>query len=204
MHDPAADAASPLIAAAAPRYSNQPFPPYRYRPGRHPHPTADPRGHSFVPPGAPHHEVDCPDPDDWAASPEYLFACDLYNHAYWWEAHETWEALWQRTDKSALQGRFLQGLIQAAACHLKRLVGPPAGFERLRETHLRLLRSAAAELDPARGYIYMGLNLPLWIAALECYHAAPAVDPRVPPPHDPPRFPYIRLIDVSTAHAPIS
>ena len=93
-------------------------------------------------------------PAEWAKSIDYLYGCDLYNHAYWWEAHEAWEGLWQLTDKTGIQGRFFQGLIQASACHLKRLVGHANGVERLGRTSLGYLR---AVVEKTTGATYMGL-----------------------------------------------
>ena len=36
----------------------------------------------------------CVSPENWAKSHDHLYGC-LYNHAYWWEAREVWEGLWQ-------------------------------------------------------------------------------------------------------------
>jgi predicted metal-dependent hydrolase len=52
-------------------------------------------------------------------SPEdYAFGVDLYNHGYFWEAHEAWEGLWREADDPARRA-FLQGLILCAAAALK-------------------------------------------------------------------------------------
>ena len=52
------------------------FPPYAYLPGRDPHPTRDPEGHSYG-------EEETPPPymapEEWASNEEYLFGVDLYN-----------------------------------------------------------------------------------------------------------------------------
>lgn len=166
------DELHPGIAAA--RYCDVPFPPYRFVPGRHPHPIADPAGHSYHPPGTPPPNVPLVAPEDWRTSEAYLYGCDLYNHAYWWEAHEAWEGLWQRTDKAGVQGRFLQGLIQVSACHLKLFVRGWDGVARLRRTseeHLRFALSSigdetymglrvAAFLDDACRYIDTIMHLP--------------------------------------------
>src|ERR1041384_5421720 len=40
---------------ALPRYSSNPFPRYRFVPTLNAHPCADPRGHSYEPPGTPPH-----------------------------------------------------------------------------------------------------------------------------------------------------
>src|SRR4029079_8201557 len=115
------------------RQSSRAFPPYRYVPGLHPHPVAHPEGHSYHPAGQ--HPAAGPllAPDQWRECEDYLYGIDLYNHWYWWEAHEAWEGIWQQSDKSVVQGRFLQGRIQVSAAQLKRHVGQAEGMTRLLE-----------------------------------------------------------------------
>lgn len=173
---------------AVPRYSSRPFPVYRFVPGEHPHPTAHPEGHSYLPPGAAHPAAEFFPPERWRESGEYLFGCDLYNHGYWWEAHESWEALWQLTDKSGVQGRFLQGLIQVGACHLKLRVG-----------HLRGVRDLLGKFRPHLAFVlerigdeaYMGLRVRPWVEHVERYYeerlAAAA------PQHEWAEYPYVPL-----------
>src|SRR5437868_3427744 len=108
---------------SAPRLCDRPFPPYRFTPARDPHPIADPRGHSYLPSGTGHAIVEYVPPEQWRRSMEYLYGCDLYNHGYWWEAHEAWEGLWRVVPRDSAQHRFLQGIIQVAACHLKLYLG---------------------------------------------------------------------------------
>lgn len=177
---------------SAPRYCDTAFPPYRFVPGRHPHPTAHPDGHSYEPPGSPKHPVTWYPPEYWSKSTDYLYGCDLYNHAYWWEAHEAWEGLWQLTDKRRTQGKFLQGLIQVTACQLKIFTHHPDGAARLRETSLGYLRTARAEAGAAS---YMGLNVRDFIDSVETYwrHAIDEAGPT--PRHEPGSYPYIRLIN---------
>ena len=62
----------------AARYTDQPFPPYAFVPGEHPHPTRDPRGHSSS--TEPEPPVKSVAPVDWRDSPDYLFGADCYNH----------------------------------------------------------------------------------------------------------------------------
>lgn len=151
-----------------PRYANQSFPPYRFLPGRSPHPHSK-EGHSHVPLGSLPPKVDHVDAEQWRESGDYLFGCDLYNHGYWWEAHEAWEGLWQTCDKSGPQGRFLQGLIQVAAAHLKLRLGRLDGTHRLLGRGLDHLRFVAGE---ARGRLFMGLELPVFAERVEEYAAA--------------------------------
>lgn len=174
---------------AADRYSEQPFPPYRFVPGRHPHPTAHVDGHSYHEPGTPEPEVLVVTPDDWRRSPEFLYGCDLYNHAYWWEAHEAWEGLWQEVDKKATQGFFLQGLIQTSACHLKWFVGHDDGVRRLLASSMSYLQQVVA---CAAGKRYMGLDVADFLARVRAYYAVRLDRPGSRRPHDPESYPYVR------------
>lgn len=171
---------------SARRYCDQPFPRYRFIPGQFPHPTAHPDGHSY---GAAHAAVFVP-PERWAESVDYLYGCDLYNHAFWWEAHESWEGLWQLTDKKAPQGRFLQGLIQVAACHLKLHVRHPRGVERLCRTSAEHL---VASMTGSAGDPFMGLKVRTWLADVQAYYET--VTGRQEPAHDPEHYPYIILAE---------
>lgn len=101
------------------RYSRQPFPPYRYVPGRSPHPTRDPQGHSFLLSVSPR----ALSPETWRTCEQYLYAIDLFNHGYWWEAHEALEPFWRAAGRDSEAGRFLQGVIQLAAALLKDSMG---------------------------------------------------------------------------------
>jgi hypothetical protein len=141
------------------------FPPYRFVPGVNPHPTGDPLGHSYRG-GAPEPAPPAPDPDRWRQCDEYLFGCDLYNFAFWWEAHEAWEGLWHRVDKSGTTGLFLQGLIQISASHLKRQMQEPTGCLKLAQLGIEKLRRVAAS---APGGSCMGIDLGEFIRAVETY-----------------------------------
>ena len=86
------------------------LPPYSYVTGRYPHPTRDSAGHSYG-----HFLQATPfDPQRWRASREYLLGCELFNHGYYWEAHETWEAAWQACGRHGTVADFLKGLIKLA------------------------------------------------------------------------------------------
>ena len=86
---------------------HRPFPAYAYRPGHTPHPTRDPEGHSY---GEPLNRAPVPDPADWRACDDYLYGIDLFNHSYYWEAHEAWEGLWFACGRRGRVATFLQGL----------------------------------------------------------------------------------------------
>jgi hypothetical protein len=173
----------------APRYTTTPFPPYRFVPGRAPHPHA-PTGHSYRPPDQPPPTVLYYPSAEWHRSHEYLFGCDLYNHGYWWEAHEEWEGLWQLTDKSGVQGRFLQGLIQVSATHLKVEVGHLRGVTDLlakSATHLGFA------LDALGSQTYMGLAVAAWYDRVRAYYDDRLRDP-LRPRHREDTYPYICLV----------
>ncbi len=97
---------------------DEPFPPYTFVPGRTPHPVSDPRGHSHgkVPERPPPL-----DPANWQASRAFLRGIDLFNHGYYWEAHEAWEGLWHACGRKGPVAEFLKGLIHLAAAGVKML-----------------------------------------------------------------------------------
>lgn len=118
-----------------PRYTQRPFPPYRYIPfqgkATHPHPRNDPAGHSF---SADEEFLSHFAPDDWTNCEPYLYGIDLFNYGYWWEAHEALEVVWLAAgDRSTRCGIFVQGLIQLAAAQLKRVIGSERGAQSLTE-----------------------------------------------------------------------
>jgi len=98
------------------RYSSREFPPYRYVPGIHPHPTNSPEGHSYADEDEEHEAWSS---DLWRDNGDYLFGIDLYNYHYYWEAHEAWEGLWIAAVRNSSEHRFLQGLIKCVAALLK-------------------------------------------------------------------------------------
>jgi len=129
--------------------SIEPFPPYTHVPGRTPHPISDPAGHSYrVRP----HSVAAPQHENWTVCREYLRGIDLFNHGYYWEAHEEWESLWHACGRTGTTADFLKGLIKLAAAGVKVREGKPEGVR----THA--LR--AAEL-------FRGMNTPGRFLGLE-------------------------------------
>jgi Uncharacterized conserved protein len=121
------------------RYSSLVFPAYRFVPGRNPHPTRDPEGHSY---GVQRIVAARFDPNEWRTCVGYLYGVDLFNYAYWWEAHEAWEGLWVAAGRQTQTGQFLQGLIQVSVAHLKWFQGLTSPAQRLvREGFIRMGRS---------------------------------------------------------------
>ena len=113
------------------------FPPYRFVPGKAPHPFAHEGGWGYgterpVPPYTP--------PERWRECTNYLYGVDLFNAGWWWEAHETWEELWHVTQaESEGWTDLLKGLIQLAACSLNRERGVHGGANRLLVTAVQCL-----------------------------------------------------------------
>src|SRR5262245_48641823 len=134
---------------------DDPFPPYSYVPGRFPHPTSDPAGHSFG--AAPRHASSL-DPKHWETSRPYLYGVDLFNHGYYWEAHEVWEGLWHACGRAGLTGWFIKGLIKLAAAGVKAREGKPEGVRSHAHRAEELFQQVARQLDPGQPR-YMGLAL---------------------------------------------
>jgi uncharacterized protein len=138
---------------------DEPLPPYSYVTGRFPHPTRDPRGHSFghsPPRTAP------VDPSNWPRSRAYLLGCDLFNLGYYWEAHETWEGLWHACGRRGATADFLKGLIKLAAAGVKAREGRPQGVVRHAARAAELFTSARAMFDDDN---YLGLDLD-WLISI--------------------------------------
>ena len=91
-------------------------------------------------------------PEQFAASEAFLFGVDLFNHGFYWEAHESWEGLWRRCVRGQAQHQVLQGLIQIAAAYLKRALGEAAPASDLLERGCARLEQVAAQRDPFHGF----------------------------------------------------
>lgn len=129
------------------RYSQRPFPDYRFVPGRAPHPTRDPQGHSY---NTPEEKLDRFDPAKWSSCDCYLYGIDLFNHAYWWEAHEALETVWIAAGRHSRTGLFIQGLIQIAVAHLK-------NHQDFTGVAQRMARSGLDKMAPVKG-IFLGID----------------------------------------------
>ncbi|MBD3274276.1 MAG: DUF309 domain-containing protein [Candidatus Marinimicrobia bacterium] len=69
------------------------FPPYTFVPGLTAHPDRDPGGHSY---GKTDSDSKMYSDRNWQTSDAYKFGFDLFNFGYYWEAHESWEEIWQQ------------------------------------------------------------------------------------------------------------
>jgi len=129
------------------------FPPYAYVPGLSPHPTHNPLGHSYNRPVV---VIEAPDPDSWNSNEHYLYGVDLFNHGYYWEAHEVWEDLWNADGRIGLPSAFLKGLIKLAAAGVKVREGILQGAQTHALGAARLFEWTRDKLGRER---YMGLSL---------------------------------------------
>jgi len=154
-----------------PRYTQEPFPAYRFLPFRAdiPHPRNDPQGHSY---GEDDEYLPSFVAADWRDCEPYLYGVDLFNHGYWWEAHEAWEAVWLAAGRETQEGQFVQGLIQLAGAQLKRFTDVPSGAQMLTE-------SGVAKLAVAKG-IYLGIEVGSFTSEVQrCLQEDAGVYPRI-------------------------
>lgn len=141
------------------RYTQTPFPAYRYLPFQKPempHPFRDPAGHSY---GKDEEYLSGFSADDWRTCEPYLYGIDLFNHGYWWEAHEALETVWMAAGQDTSPGQFVQGLIQIAAAQLKRFIGQERGARMLTE-------SGVAKLSVVDG-TFLGIEITALVAEAE-------------------------------------
>src|SRR5947208_538299 len=128
------------MTTVAPRYCpDRPLPPYSYVPGLSPHPISDPQGHSF---GANHPPAQPLDEPSYVNNKTYLYAIDLFNHGFYWEAHEEWESLWHAAGRSGPIADYLKGLIKLAAAGVKLREGRFAGVKQHAQRSAELLEIA--------------------------------------------------------------
>jgi uncharacterized protein len=152
------------------RYTEIPLPLRRFLPGdAHDHSIPELLGAPGAPGEQNPHRLR--PPDQWRNCTAYLYGCDLYNHGYWWEAHEIWEDLWHqaaRQPQPRLQHAFLQGLIQVAACAIKLEQHKSRGLAYLLTTSHRHLGRV---IDHVGDDHYMGLPLRTWRDSVQRYYA---------------------------------
>jgi hypothetical protein len=180
---------------APPRHvPTRPLPPYSYVPGHdHPHPVNDPRGHLFSDPKPALLPLDQLPTDPtlrrqaiaarFATHPDWLYALDLFNEGYAWEAHEAWERFWHAFGRTTPEARLVQGLIHLAAACVKIREGKPAGVtkhtQRAREL-LGVVEAASVGESEGAGVGTLGLEPASLIAVLaeldryrpECWHTS--------------------------------
>ncbi len=174
-----------------------PLPPYSYVPGHGlPHPVNDPAGHLYgvqhEPPITPAELAILPTEPATrrralaallAANSRWLFALDLFNAGFYWEAHEVWESFWNALGRTTPEALFIQGLIHLAAAAVKIREGKPAGVSR----HTQRARELLGGLEAARLGGTLGLapdSLSAVVQELEkytpaCWHTSKTLVVRV-------------------------
>lgn len=138
------------------------LPPYRHLPGQTPHPHTHPLGHRFSLVGP---ELRLTD-ENWPTHRAYLAGVDLYNRAFWWEAHEAWEGPWRVSAPECR--RHLQGLVQLAAALIKWHQGNQRGMEKLARSSRALLEVVAAEHPH-----HLGMDLASLLERVGAFFSAP-------------------------------
>jgi Domain of unknown function (DUF309) len=116
------------------RWTQTPFPPSSYVPGQSSKQRGDRESHGRRVSDSPD-ERGSPNAtrfslSAWRTSQAYLYAIDLFNAGYYWEAHEEWEGAWHSAGRTTPDARFVQGLIKLAACGVKAREGQPVGIRR--------------------------------------------------------------------------
>jgi uncharacterized protein len=132
-----------------PRYGSKPLPPYSYVPGVTPHPVSDPRGHMH---GHMLQKAEPLDPARWRTSGEYLYGVDLFNHGFYWEAHEAWESLWHAAGRKGAVATWLKSLIKLAAAAVKLREGKARGVQRHARRALELLHELETSTSPDQAW----------------------------------------------------
>lgn len=108
------------------RSSRSVLPPYRYVPGVHAHPFRHPDGHMYTD-GSPPTEKPWDETQPWRNDSTAQYAADLFDHRYYWEAHEAWESMWHQATPQGPSHKVLQSLIQVSAAILQHHMGSPRG-----------------------------------------------------------------------------
>lgn len=125
----------------------EPFPAYSYVPGLFPHPISDPQGHSF---GRTPRERAEDSEGSIFENRSMRVGVDLFNHGYYWEAHEAWEQLWIALERRGPSANLVQGLIKLAAAGVKARQGSREGVRRHARRAVELLRVGAEALKPEK------------------------------------------------------
>ena len=147
-----------------------PLPPYSYVPGKFPHPLRDPEGHSF---GHSPPPLVLPAADEGRNCREFLRGIELFDHGYYWEAHESWEAVWNALGRRGREADFVKGLIKLAAAGVKAREGRPEGVARHARRAAELLRTVAVDADDSKSHSFWGMSLAELIRAAEKLREAP-------------------------------
>ena len=115
------------------RYSKEPLPKYAFIPGNAPHPMKE-GGHM--------HEQGEPQSmpltnENYRDHEHFLYALDLINQKYYWEAHVYLEAIWNANNRAGNIADLMKALIKICAGEIKNIMGQDAAandhFKRAKE-----------------------------------------------------------------------
>jgi hypothetical protein len=123
------------------------FPPYKYRNTTQLHPERE-NGYDIS-----LEKDDSRDFDEsnFRINKTYLFAIDLHNYGYFWEAHVWFEKLWLNAEKGSDLKKILAALIKISAASLK--------FQLEKETSFQsLCKKALSDLESIKKDKILGLN----------------------------------------------
>lgn len=134
----------------------RPLPPYSYVTRLWPHPLRDPQGHSYSSHAPPIADFRA---EAWRDCEAYLWGIDLFNNGYYWEAHESWEAVWHAAGRRGTSADFCKALIKLAAAGVKAREGLSNGVLRHAIRCQQLLEAVSLQRDDAQRS-FMGLSLP--------------------------------------------
>lgn len=136
------------------------LPPYTYVPGCAPHPISAPDGHLR----------DFRLPQEWSRQDHLQWGRRLFEHGYYWEAHEAWEHLWLELGRTSRDALMVKGLIKLAASAVKCREGSAAGAMRHAARAAELLRG---ESDPE---LFEGCNLEAALESAQRIASSPPVN----------------------------
>jgi predicted metal-dependent hydrolase len=88
----------------------------------------------------------------------WLYGLDLFDSAFYWEAHEVWEELWHTLEKPEPDAQLIQGMIQLSACLLTSEMGRAAASTRLLTRALTKLESAKSPSHPAHADVAQAIQ----------------------------------------------
>ncbi len=135
------------------RYTDKKFPAYAFTPAKNPHPRSHPDGHSY---NIQEEITELLDPKKWQDSENYLYGIDLFNHGYYWEAHEAWESVWKANGKKGLTADFLKALIKLTASGVKVLQRQEKG---IKDHSLAAGKIFSSILESVNDDIFAGISL---------------------------------------------
>ena len=76
------------------------------------------------------------------------YGVDLFNHGFYWEAHEAWESAWNAHGREGDQAQLLKGLIHLAACGVKARQNSRHGVQTHAARAIVLLENLREDLGP--------------------------------------------------------